>query len=151
MLLLGILSCSILVMGQEKKDILSSLTQDKPGQGRVRIFQDPRIEALLRNSTAEIISSGDKNVIRANGYRIQVYAGNNTRDARNQAMKLGSDVAEIFPELAVYTTFISPRWICRVGDLRSIGEADAMLRKLRSTNKFREVSIVREVIQIPLD
>lgn len=151
-LLLGIISSSVLsVVAQEKKDILSDLTKDKPRQGRVRIFQDPIIEALLRNSTAEVIATGDKNVIKANGYRIQVFAGNNTREARSHAMRLGAQVAELFPELSVYTTFISPRWICRVGDFRSIEEADAMLRQLRDTRQFKEVSIVKEVIQIPLD
>lgn len=150
-LLVSIISSSVATLAQEKKDILSDLTQDKPGQGRVRLYQDPIIEALLRNSSAEVIVMGGKNVIKATGYRIQVFAGNNTRDARDHARRLGSQVAEMFPDLAVYTTFISPRWICRVGDFRSIEEADAMLRQLRETKQFKETSIVKEVIQIPLD
>lgn len=150
-LLGSFLLCSAFAVGQSKKDIVADLTSNKPGQGKVRVFQDPRIEALLKSSTAEVVQTGDKSVIRANGYRIQVYAGNNTREARNHAVEIGQKVSELFPDLSVYTSFVSPRWICRVGDFRSIEEADAVLRELRSTNKFREVSIVRELIQIPLD
>ncbi|MDR0988205.1 MAG: SPOR domain-containing protein, partial [Prevotellaceae bacterium] len=53
-------------------------------------------------------------------------------------------------ELPVYTSFHSPRWLCRVGDFSSIEEADAMMRRLRATGAFKEVSIVKEQINIPL-
>ena len=52
--------------------------------------------------------------------------------------------------VSVYTSFISPRWLCRVGDFRSIEEADAMMRRLKATGMFKEVSIVRDQINIPL-
>jgi hypothetical protein len=38
-----------------------------------------------------------------------------------------------------------------VGDFRSIEEADAAMRRLKATGVFKEVSIVREQINIPLD
>jgi outer membrane protein assembly factor BamA len=41
--------------------------------------------------------------------------------------------------------------LCRVGDYRSIEEADASMRRLKATGKFKEVSIVREQINIPLE
>jgi outer membrane protein assembly factor BamA len=41
--------------------------------------------------------------------------------------------------------------LCRVGDFRSIEEADAAMRRLKATGVFKEVSIVREQINIPLD
>ena len=63
---------------------------------------------------------------------------------------VGSRIKEYFPELSVYTSFNSPRWLCRVGDFRSIEEADAMMRQLRATGVFKEVSIVKEQINIPL-
>jgi homoserine O-acetyltransferase len=55
-----------------------------------------------------------------------------------------------FPELTIYTSFNPPRWLCRVGDFRSIEEADAMMRRLKATGMFKEVSIVRDQINIPL-
>ena len=63
---------------------------------------------------------------------------------------MSSQVKVYFPELAVYTSFNPPRWLCRVGDFRSIEEADAMMRKMKATGVFKEVSIVKDEVNIPL-
>lgn len=89
-------------------------------------------------------------MIKSSGYRIQAYAGNNTRQAKNEAYAVATRIKEYFPELTVYTSFNPPRWLCRAGDFRSIEEADAMMRQLRATGVFKEVSIVKEQINIPL-
>lgn len=39
--------------------------------------------------------------------------------------------------MTVYTSFNPPRWLCRVGDFRSIEEADAMMRRLKATGVFK--------------
>ena len=118
-----------------------------PGQGKVTIHQDPRIEALLGT---EYVATGEQTILKSPGYRVQVYAGNNSRTARNEATNMASKVKEYFPDLKTYAFFTSPRWLCRVGDFRSIEEADAMMRKLRATGVFKEVSIVKDQINIPL-
>lgn len=135
------------VGGMQAQNIVKSLERKVPGQGQVTIHQDPRIEGLLGTTRAAI---GEQKVIKSFGYRIQVYAGNNSRNARNEAYGMASRVKEYFPELKVYTFFTSPRWLCRVGDFRSIEEADAMMRRLKNTGAFREVAIVKEQINIPL-
>ncbi len=130
-----------------QNSIVKSLESDVPGQGKVIIRQDARIEALIG---VQLSSSDEKKMIKSAGYRIQVYAGNNTSIAKREAHAIGMNVKQYFPELPVYTFFSSPRWLCRVGDFRSIEEADAMMRRLRATGSFKEVSIVREQINIPL-
>lgn len=131
-----------------QNNIVKSLERSVPGQGKVTIHQDARIGALIGQ---EYIPTGtDKKVLKSQGYRVQVYAGNNTSRAKNEAHSVATSIKEYFPELPVYTTFHSPRWLCRVGDFRSIEEADAMMRKLRATGVFKEVSIVKEQIIIPL-
>ena len=124
-----------------------SLERNVPGQGKVTIHQDPRLEALIG---MERPATGEQKVIKTSGFRIQAYAGNNTRQAKNDAYHVASRVKEYFPELTVYTSFNPPRWLCRVGDFRSIEEADAMMRRLKATGVFKEVSIVRDQINIPL-
>lgn len=132
-----------------QENIVKSLERDVPGEGKVSIHQDPRIEALI--GTVYIPSgTDDAKIIKSSGYRIQVYAGNNTRKAKNEAYSVASQIKEYFPELPVYASFNPPRWLCRVGDFRSIEEADAMMRQLRATGVFKEVSIVKEQINIPL-
>lgn len=87
--------------------------------------------------------------VKARGYRVQVYAGNNSRQAHNEALRIGAKVKDYFPDVRVYSVFISPRWLCRVGDFRSMGEAQSMLRELKSTRIFKEVSIVKDNINVP--
>lgn len=134
-------------MGAQAQNIIRSLERAVPGQGKVTIHQDPRVEALLGT---ERPVTGEQKVIKTSGFRIQAYAGNNTREAKNQAYNVASRIKESFPELVVYTSFNPPRWLCRVGDFRSIEEADAMMRKLKAVGGFKEVSIVKDQISIPL-
>ena len=57
-----------------------------------------------------------------------------TTTGKNDADRVASRVKEYFPELSVYTSFISPRWLCRVGDFRSIeggGRNDASVESYR--------------------
>ena len=129
----------------QAQSIIKSLERNIPGQGKVTIHQDARIAALIGSEYVPA-GSDEQKVIK----RIQAYAGNNTRQAKNDAYHVASRVKEYFPELTVYTSFNPPRWLCRVGDFRSIEEADAMMRRLKSTGVFREVSIVRDQINIPL-
>ena len=131
----------------QAQGIVKSLERTVPGQGKVTIHQDPRIEALIG---VERPATGEQKVIKTSGYRIQAYAGNNTRQAKNDAYQGASRIKEYFPELPIYTSFTPPRWLCRVGDFRSIEEADAMMRRLKATGVFKEVSIVRAQINIPL-
>lgn len=120
-----------------------------PGQGKVTIHQDERITALIGSEYIPAQVGEERSIKRA-GYRVQVYAGNNTREAKNEAQAVAARVREQFPELTVYATFNPPRWLCRVGDFLSIEEADAMMRKMRATGNFKEVSIVKEQVNIPL-
>lgn len=142
-LLFAILTC----VSVQAQNIVKSLERTVPGQGKVTIHQDPRIEALIG---VEHYATGEHKVIKTSGFRIQAYAGNNTRQAKNDAYGVASRIKEYFPELTVYTSFNPPRWLCRVGDFRSIEEADAMMRKMKATGMFKEVSIVRDQINIPL-
>lgn len=143
-------ACFAFVVGvMAQNNILESLKRNVPGQGRVVIHQDPRIALLVGAENLPLDAEGRK-VIKSAGYRVQVYAGNNTRQAKNEAYAMAAQIKEYFPDLTVYTSFNPPRWLCRAGDFRSIEEADAMMRKLRATGVFKEVSIVREHINIYL-
>ena len=134
-----------------QKNIVEDLQTSRVGQGTVTIHQEAKISALLGATYVKSAGENEPKMLKARGYRIQVYAGNNSRIARQEA----NDVAELikmeFPELPVYAFFQPPRWLCRVGDYRSIEEADASMRRLKATGKFKEVSIVREQINIPLE
>ena len=133
-----------------QRSIVSELTKPVSGQGTVTVHQDDKISALLGEVYVKSDNDEEPKVLKARGYRVQVYAGNNSRIARQEANDVAEKIEKEFPELSVYTFFLPPRWLCRVGDYRSIEEADAVMRRLKTTGHFKEVSIVREQINIPL-
>lgn len=133
-----------------QQNIIESLQRNRAGEGTVTIHQDPKITGLIGTIHTKAAGNEQK-MLKARGYRVQVYAGNNSRVARNEANDVATKVKEEFPEMPVYAYFQPPRWLCRVGDFRSIEEADAAMRRLKATGIFKEVSIVREQINIPLD
>lgn len=133
-----------------QQNIVDKLQTRRAGEGVVTVHQDARITSLL-GVIHKPSTEGESKTIKARGYRVQVYAGNNSRVARNEANQMAEKVKQEFPDLPVYAYFQPPRWLCRVGDFRSIEEADAAMRRLKATGVFKEVSIVREHINIPLD
>ena len=105
------------VMAQN--NIVKSLESDVPGQGKVTIHQDARIEALIGQKYIPS-ATGEQQVLKVAGYRVQVFAGNNTRQAKNEAYGVAAALKEMFPDLVVYTSFMPPRWLCRAGDFSGL-------------------------------
>lgn len=144
------LLCLLALPLSAQKTIVESL-QSNTGKGVVTIHSDSRITSLIGQRYDRSTATEAQRVLKARGYRVQVYAGNNSRVARDQAAETAEKVKKEFPEMSVYTFFQPPRWLCRVGDYRSIEEADVAMRKLRATGAFKEVAIVREQINIPIE
>ena len=84
---------------------------------------------------------------KVNGYRVQVFAGGNSRDARVKAEKIGREINALFPGEPVYVHFYSPRWICRMGNYRTYEEAHQMLVQLRNLG-YNQASIVKGKITV---
>lgn len=87
------------------------------------------------------------NATKVDGYRVQVYAGGNSRADKQRAQQIGAEVKALFPELPVYVHFYSPRWICRVGNFRSNEEAAKVLQELRRQG-YTEASIIKGKITV---
>lgn len=84
---------------------------------------------------------------KVNGYRVQAFAGGNTRKDRIQAEQTGDRIKASFPDAPVYVHFYSPRWICRVGNYRTYEEAHQMLISLRKQG-FTQATIVKGKITV---
>lgn len=154
--LLSILFFLSVSVANAQRNIIESLQTHQAGEGNVTIHQDVHIASLIgtryvRNASPQGSAAGNNKVLKARGFRIQVYAGNNSRTARTEANVMGNKVKEDFPEIPVYTYFQPPRWLCRVGDFKSMEEAYATMRKLKESGNFKEVAIVREQINIPIE
>lgn len=145
------LFCLLAVGVKAQRTIVESLQENRAGEGVVTIHQDAYITSLLGVKYVKKTSSNSEKVLKARGFRVQVYAGNNSRAAREAAMYVAEKVKKEFPDMPVYTYFQPPRWLCRVGDFKSIEEAHVAMRKLKSTGEFKETAIVREQINIPIE
>ena len=138
---------SLPLMAQD--NIVDRLEQNVPGQGVITIHQDARLDALLGMVYDPSLSKGKK--IQTVGYRIQIYAGGNTRTAKEEALKAAQYVKDKYPEIPVYTEFVAPRWVCRVGDYKTIEEADQAMRMLKKSRNFKEIAILpNQLINIVL-
>ena len=81
------------------------------------------------------------------GYRVQAFAGGNTRTDKMKAQQAGNAIKMRFPDQPIYVHFYSPRWICRVGNYRSLGEAEKMLRAVRKMG-YKAATIVKGKITV---
>ena len=130
-------------------NIVDRLEKFVPGQGVITIHQDARLDALLGMVYDPSMSKDKK--IQTIGYRIQIYAGGNTRYAKEEAQKAAQYVKSKYPEIPVYTDFVAPRWVCRVGDYKTIEEADQVMRMLKKSRNFKEIAILpNQIINITL-
>jgi len=81
------------------------------------------------------------------GYRVQAYAGGNSRNDRLQAEQTGNALKMKFPEQPVYVHFYSPRWICRMGNFRSLAEAQKVLAKVKALG-YKQACLVKGQITV---
>ena len=94
-----------------QRNIIESLQTRQPGEGVVSVHQDSYITSLIGLRYAgNAASSGAPKTLKARGFRVQVYAGNNSRVARNEANAMANKVKKEFPDMPVYTYFQPPRW-----------------------------------------
>ena len=85
--------------------------------------------------------------VKVSGYRVQAFAGGNSRKDRQKAERIGNDIKAQFAGVPVYVHFYSPRWICRVGNYRTYEEAHQMLLSLRKMG-YDQATIVKGKITV---
>ena len=86
---------------------------------------------------------------KANGYRICIFTGGNSRVDKTKAIQMGNKCREKFSELSVYTSFIAPRWVTHVGDFRTRQDAQKYVNLIRRAGFTYETRIVASEVNIP--
>ena len=64
-----------------QQTIIESLEEKRPEEGTVNIYQSPQIKSYIGQRYVPNI----RKTLKGRGFRIQVYVGNNSRSARNEA------------------------------------------------------------------
>ena len=80
-------------------NIVDELQKERVGQGTVTVHQDAAISALLGSVYVKDVNETEPKVLKSRGYRVQVYAGNNSRVARQEANDMAELIKTEFPEL----------------------------------------------------
>ena len=81
------------------------------------------------------------------GYRVQAFAGGNSRKDRQMAEQTRNNIKAHYPNVPVFVHFYSPRWICRVGNYRTYEEAHQMMVNLQNLG-YKQASIVKGKITV---
>lgn len=84
--------------------------------------------------------------VRVNGFRVQVYYGGNNHQSKLQAQRMAERVKIWFEEQPVYTHFVSPHWMCRVGDFKTREEAMELLKVMRESGRFPMAVVVKSKV-----
>lgn len=175
-----ILSCIVLVFmvataTMKAQTFTSKLLSEVEGQGSFDIEQDPRLTAIVNGeevvpsslaTTSKVATITTENKVRQDaddlrgksagmhqkvrGYRVQVFFGGNQRADQTQAQRVGTRVMGMFPELRAYTSFVSPHWICRVGDFTKYEDASAYMHKIKARG-VSEAMVVKSEIYVTVD
>lgn len=119
---------------------------------QVQIFQPEGMQERLKTSNNSTIDNsqvknGKQHQI---GYRIQVFADNNQRTAKNEAMSRKRQISSAFPEWDCYLSYKAPSWRLRVGDFKTRSEAVEVMKQIQKTfpSYSREMIVVADRINV---
>lgn len=109
--------------------------------------KEPSTEDDIHIPTVDMRKKVMRGSRKITGYRVQAYAGGNTRADKVRAQQIGEAIKIRYPDQPVYVHFYSPRWICRVGNYRTYGEAEYMLKAIKAMG-YKSATIVKGKITV---
>ena len=137
-----------------KKDNNTATNQEKEKEKKPepKETKEPKVVTVEHHDTVNVdnpeeIQKKIMKGVKVPGYRVQVFAGGNTRNDRLKAERIGSEIKGLFPGVPVYVHFYSPRWICRMGNYRTYEEAHEVLERVKN-NGFQSAIIVKGKITV---
>jgi hypothetical protein len=136
--------------------LVDELQKPVPGKGRVFIDQPAALRNIIgaRQFGTEIeTTAGGKSFLRVQGFRVQVFSGNDQRTSKDEAFRREREIRDLIPDIPTYVTYNAPFWRLRVGDFNSHEEAFPVQRQLMQAfpGYGKEMYIVKEEIRLALD
>ncbi|MDR1601731.1 MAG: SPOR domain-containing protein [Tannerella sp.] len=154
LILIFLFLCSSGIRLAAQSLIFEWLSSAGAGKGTVVIHQSAIIRQMvgMLPPDAKIEEENGKRFLLVQGYRIQIFSGNNQRRSKDEAFDKEKQLNTLYPDLPTYVKYTAPFWRLRAGDFFSYEEALAM--KYRLSKDFpsfkNEISIFKEDIRIPL-
>ena len=129
-------------------DKASDKTADKASPKKDTPPAVPKADTSQENDTTAATAT-PRNTRRVMGYRVQAFAGRNTRNDRQKAQQTAGAIRALFPGEKVETHFINPRWLCLVGNYTTYAEAQQMQSELRKLG-YSSATIIKTRVTVPL-
>jgi len=122
-------------------DIFNQLESASPGQGNIKIKQDPAIGNLVSQHLAQ-----QKRINGIRGYRISIYMGSG-QEARRETDLVRARFINQYENVRSYPKWEYPYWKVYVGDFRTKSEALSFLKKIES--EYPDAFIREDIISFP--
>ena len=135
---------------ERRTTTINRSTSGTENENKNIVRRERKTETTGEESLGKITSTGKKVMKgsrKVTGYRIQVFAGGNSRADREKAQQAGNKVKAHFPSYPVYVHFYSPSWKCRVGNFVEYKEAEQALRRIRGLG-YKQAVIVKGKISV---
>jgi hypothetical protein len=128
-------------LAQTTTDIFSRLESSRPGQGSVRISQDPNIRNMVN---LHLTQQKKMNGIR--GYRICIYLDSG-QEANKKADQERSEFISRYEDIKSYKKFEYPYFKVYVGDFRTKSEAWRLLKLME--HDYPDAFIREDIVAFP--
>ena len=112
---------------------------------RQRKIKEMEANAVPSDNSKKVMVNSKK----VSGYRIQVFAGSNTRNDRTKAQEVGQKLKKEVPGQPIYVHFYSPRWVCRFGNFKKKDDAENMLKRVKKLG-YKTACVVKCPISVSL-
>lgn len=139
-----------LMAAKSMAQVTTALPQDTVVYGISTVTADPRMNMMEDRMKAYFTSFGNKTpsptgYVTVQGYRLMVL---NTTD-RELAMKVRTQLLQMFPDQKPYMSFVSPFVRLKFGDFRTKAEADAAKRRITALKLFtNNVYVLSEKVTV---
>ncbi|MBO4659616.1 MAG: SPOR domain-containing protein [Prevotella sp.] len=110
---------------------------------RAKKMKEFEENATVSDSRMKLMSNSRKVM----GYRVQVFAGGNTRVDRAKAQEIGAKLKTQVPGYPIYVHFYSPRWCCRFGNFRKQDDASEMVKKMKKLG-YKTACVIKTSITV---
>ena len=157
-------------LNAQTRSIVDDLNTAKQGEGKIVIYQDEAISKLLgtnivtttfanvdnqmaANDLSTGTSSTSSNFVKARGYRIQVFSGNDQKRSKDEANSRKAAILAIYPNMDVTVSYSSPVWRVKAGNFKTQEQATNALKDMK--DRFptfgREMHVISDVVKIAVD
>jgi hypothetical protein len=135
----------------QQETIINTLELSDDGAGRIVVKSDPAITALIGKPSSKVKSDSDNyDIVKANGFRVLVFLGNDPKKSRSEAFARQNLIKTTFIDMATYIDYDAPNWKVLAGDF--VTREDATLFKEKLQKEFpqfgKEIYIINDKINL---